>query len=214
MNPDVLVPLIPIVAIVAIAAVKIARVRATRPESQSTDVTERFEALERVVQDLQHELTETQERLDFAERLLGKAREERRIGSERNCIVDVSCLLGHGSSLMAAGPLPLGIAAFAAVKLAGYTLAGRTLNRANHVTRPRPLAFGAARTLHGIIAGVSYATMLGKFGVNRSEVWYYVNLPELRLSIRTSRGRIEYEGGEILRAFKKLSRFAYTLDIE
>ena len=115
---------------------------------------------------------------------------------------------------MAAGPLPLGIAAFAAVKLAGYTLAGRTLNRANHVTRPRPLAFGAARTLLGIIAGVSYATMLGKFGVNRSEVWYYVNLPELRLSIRTSRGRIEYEGGEMLRAFKKLSRFAYTLDIE
>ncbi len=81
MNPDVLVPLIPIVAIVAIAAVKIARVRATRPESLSTDVTARFEALERVVQDLQHELTETQERLDFAERLLGKAREERRIGS-------------------------------------------------------------------------------------------------------------------------------------
>jgi len=36
----------------------------------------------------------------------------------------------------------------------------------------------------------------------------------LRLSIRTSRGRIEYEGGEMLRAFKKLSRFAYTLDIE
>src|SRR5438552_10966548 len=86
--------------------------------------------------------------------------------------------------------------------------------RSSDLTRPRPLAFGAARTLLGIIAGVSYATMLGKFGVNRSEVWYYVNLPELRLSIRTSRGRIEYEGGEILRAFKKLSRFAYTLDIE
>src|SRR5438552_4528651 len=86
--------------------------------------------------------------------------------------------------------------------------------RSSDLTRPRPLAFGAARTLLGIIAGVSYATMLGKFGVNRSEVWYYVNLTELRLSIRTSRGRIEYEGGEILRAFKKLSRFAYTLDIE
>src|SRR2546426_6750321 len=66
---------------------------------------------------------------------------------------------------MAAGPLPLGIAAFAAVKLAGYTLAGRTLNRANHVTRPRPLAFGAARTLLGIIAGVSYAMILARFGV-------------------------------------------------
>src|SRR5947209_19605833 len=76
---------------------------------------------------------------------------------------------------MAAGPLPLGIAAFAVVKLAGYTLAGRTLNRANHVTRPRPLAFGAGRTLLGIIAGVSYATILARCGVHRSEVWYYVN---------------------------------------
>ncbi len=81
MNPDFLVPLIPIVAIIAVAAVKIARLRATRPESPSSDVTARFEALERGVQDLQQELAETQERLDFAERLLSKAREERRIGS-------------------------------------------------------------------------------------------------------------------------------------
>jgi len=81
---------------------------------------------------------------------------------------------------MPAGPLPLGIAAFAAVKLAGYTLAGRTLNRANHVTQPRPLVFGAARTVLGVIAGVSYATILGKFGVNRSEVWYYLNLFPVR----------------------------------
>jgi hypothetical protein len=33
-----------------------------------------------VFQDLQQELAETQERLDFAERLLTKAREERQIG--------------------------------------------------------------------------------------------------------------------------------------
>ena len=39
----------------------------------------RLEALERSVQQLQQEQTETQERLDFAERLLSKAREERRI---------------------------------------------------------------------------------------------------------------------------------------
>jgi len=74
MNPDFLVPLIPIVAIIAVAAVKIARLRASRPESLSTDIAARFEALERGVQDLQQELAETQERLDFAERLLSKAR--------------------------------------------------------------------------------------------------------------------------------------------
>jgi uncharacterized protein YceH (UPF0502 family) len=66
--------LIPIVAITAFVAVKITRLRATRPESASADVTARLEALER-------ELAETQERLDFAERMLSQAREERRIGS-------------------------------------------------------------------------------------------------------------------------------------
>ena len=81
MNPEFVVPLIPIVAIIAVAAVKIAHLRATRPESLSTDVTARFEALERSVEVLQQELAETQERLDFAERLLSKAREERQIGS-------------------------------------------------------------------------------------------------------------------------------------
>jgi len=81
MSPEFLAPLIPVVAIIAIAAVKIARLRATRPESLSADVTARLEALERHVQGLEEELAETQERLDFAERLLSKARDERRIGS-------------------------------------------------------------------------------------------------------------------------------------
>jgi uncharacterized protein YceH (UPF0502 family) len=67
--------LIPVVAITAFVAVRITRLRARRSESPSADVTARLETLER-------ELAETQERLDFAERLLTKAREERRIGSE------------------------------------------------------------------------------------------------------------------------------------
>ncbi|HEU5303647.1 MAG TPA: hypothetical protein VFU40_03295 [Gemmatimonadales bacterium] len=80
MDAQFLAPLIPIVAIIAVAAVKIARLRATRPESLSADVTARLEALERSVQDVQQELAETQDRVDFAERLLSQAREERRIG--------------------------------------------------------------------------------------------------------------------------------------
>lgn len=75
-----LAPLIPVVAIIAFAAIKIARLRATRPESPSADVTARLEVIEREIQGLQQELAETQERVDFAERLLTKAREERRIG--------------------------------------------------------------------------------------------------------------------------------------
>jgi hypothetical protein len=81
---DLLVPALTVVAIFAISAVgvvKVARLRARRSESPSSDVTARVEALERDVQGIQRELAETQERLDFAERLLSQPREERRIGS-------------------------------------------------------------------------------------------------------------------------------------
>ncbi len=80
MDPAFLAPLVPIAAIIAIAAVKIARLRAASPASLPADVTARLEALEQRVEGLQQELAETHERLDFAERLLSQAREERRIG--------------------------------------------------------------------------------------------------------------------------------------
>ena len=76
-----LVALLSTVGIAAFTVVKIARLFATRRESPSTDITERLEEVERRVQSLQQELAETHERLDFAERLLSTAREERRIGS-------------------------------------------------------------------------------------------------------------------------------------
>jgi len=82
MEPGVfLAALLIFVGIPAFTVIKLARLRAARRESPSADVTARLEAVERGVQDLQHELAETQERLDFAERLLSKTREERRIGS-------------------------------------------------------------------------------------------------------------------------------------
>lgn len=63
----------------AFTVVRVARLFAGRRES--VDVTERLDELERGVQGLQQELAETQERLDFAERLLSTVREDRRIGS-------------------------------------------------------------------------------------------------------------------------------------
>jgi len=82
MEPAVfLAALLIFVGIPAFTVIKVARLRATRPESLSADLTARLEALERGFQDLQQEQAETQERLDFAERLLSKAREERQIGS-------------------------------------------------------------------------------------------------------------------------------------
>ncbi len=82
MEPVVfLAALLIFVGIPALTVFKVARLRATRSESPSPDVTARLETLERRVQDLRQELGETQERLDFAERLLSKTREERQIGS-------------------------------------------------------------------------------------------------------------------------------------
>ena len=81
MDPAFLGPLVPIAAIFAFAAVKIAKLRANRGALPSADVAARLETLEHGMESLQQELSETQERLDFAERLLSRAREERQIGS-------------------------------------------------------------------------------------------------------------------------------------
>ena len=82
MDPAVfLAALLIFVGIPAFTVITVARLRAARPQSPSADVAARLEALERGVQGLQQELAETQERLDFAERLVSKARAEPRIGS-------------------------------------------------------------------------------------------------------------------------------------
>jgi len=82
MEPGVfLAALLILVGIPAFTVLRIARLRANRLQSPSVNVTERLEAVEHRIEDLQQELAETQERLDFAERMLSKAREERRIGS-------------------------------------------------------------------------------------------------------------------------------------
>ena len=80
MDPSFLGPLIPITAIVAFAAVKIVKLRATSPTSLPADAAERLEALEQKVDGLQQEVAETQERLDFTERLLSQARDTRHLG--------------------------------------------------------------------------------------------------------------------------------------
>jgi uncharacterized protein YlxW (UPF0749 family) len=74
-----LIALLSILGIGSFTVVKVARLFATRRDSP--DVTARLEELVRSVQGLQQELAETQERLDFAERLLSTVREDRRIGS-------------------------------------------------------------------------------------------------------------------------------------
>ena len=72
--------LVPIVAIIAWAAIKIARINASRSTDSPSDLSGRIEELERGLQGVQQQLAETQERLDFAERLLATGKEERRAG--------------------------------------------------------------------------------------------------------------------------------------
>ena len=82
MQPAVfLAALLIFIGIPALTILRIAKMRASRLQSAPSEVTERLEAVEQRVEDLQQELAETQERVDFAERLLSKAREARQIGS-------------------------------------------------------------------------------------------------------------------------------------
>jgi hypothetical protein len=81
---------------------------------------------------------------------------------------------------MAGGPTYIGIAAFAAVKLAGYTAAGAWLRRKYAAPRPSPLVFGVARTLLGLGVVISFATSMESIGLLRSEIAYYLVLLPVR----------------------------------
>ena len=69
--------MVPIVAIIAFAVIKIARINAAARSDAPSDLTNRVEELEQGMQKVQEQLSETQERLDFAERLLAKGKEQR-----------------------------------------------------------------------------------------------------------------------------------------
>jgi hypothetical protein len=78
MDPGVLGPLIPVVAILAIAGVKIARILApSRGQTLDSHSADRLATLEDEVGILRRELDETNERLDFTERLLAQHRTDR-----------------------------------------------------------------------------------------------------------------------------------------
>jgi hypothetical protein len=84
MNPEALVLLIPISAIIMTGLVKIARIWSAGNQGQGgpevKQLESRLEAVEQELAGLHHDLSETQERLDFAERLLAQGRETKRLG--------------------------------------------------------------------------------------------------------------------------------------
>ena len=84
MDAGVVALLIPIAAIVTGGMVKVAKVReSSRQSSRDADpeLEARLAAIEQDLNAVRGELSETQERLDFTERLLSQAREGKRLDS-------------------------------------------------------------------------------------------------------------------------------------
>jgi hypothetical protein len=85
MDPGVIALMIPIVAIVCFSVVvlRVYSMRAAeRREMGGGDTQARLDAMEQELATVRQELSEAHERLDFAERLLAKGPEARRIGEE------------------------------------------------------------------------------------------------------------------------------------
>lgn len=78
MDPGSIGALIPIAAIAAWGAVKIARIKAeVLATGADPQLIRRLEAVENDLSAVRQELSETQERLDFTERMLAQQRSER-----------------------------------------------------------------------------------------------------------------------------------------
>ncbi|MEO5826009.1 MAG: hypothetical protein ABIR59_08990 [Gemmatimonadales bacterium] len=74
---DVLAPLIPVAAILAFTVIRIAKYRAqVRLSGGDPNTGHRLDAVEMEVDALRQDLSETQERLDFAERMLAQRKHE------------------------------------------------------------------------------------------------------------------------------------------
>jgi len=79
MDPGSVGVFIPIAAILAWGAVRIVTIQAQHKKSDDPETSDRLHALENEVGSLRQELGETQERLDFTERMLSQQRPPERL---------------------------------------------------------------------------------------------------------------------------------------
>jgi len=79
MDPGSIGALVPVAAIVAFAVIKVSKIKAQAGFASSPDpqTARRLDAMENELEALRQEMGETQERLDFTERLLAQQREAR-----------------------------------------------------------------------------------------------------------------------------------------
>lgn len=79
MDPGTVGVFIPIAAILAWGAVRIATIQAEHKKGGDPETSHRLHALENEIGSLRQELGETQERLDFTERMLAQQRPPERL---------------------------------------------------------------------------------------------------------------------------------------
>jgi hypothetical protein len=82
---------------------------------------------------------------------------------------------------MPGGPLPLGLAYFAAVKFVGYTAAASFIKRRIPDSSASPWLVGGVRTVIGLGAGIGAAYVASQLGILRSEVGFYALLAPIRI---------------------------------
>jgi hypothetical protein len=76
-DPGTIAVSIPVIAIVCVTIIKVAHViGGQRPPAGLVDATNRLDAMEQEITDLRRQLTEAEERLDFAERLLTRGKDQ------------------------------------------------------------------------------------------------------------------------------------------
>src|SRR5205809_5385661 len=82
---------------------------------------------------------------------------------------------------MPAGPAPLGLVYFAAVKLVGYTAAASFIKRKIPDSSASPWLVGGVRTVIGLGAGIGAAYVASQLGILRSELGFYALLAAIRI---------------------------------
>ncbi len=79
---------------------------------------------------------------------------------------------------MPVGPSPIvGLIAYTTIKVIGYSWFGSKLNKKYQKVEPRPYIFGIARTLLGLVAGITAIYLLEKINSNQGTIFLISLIP-------------------------------------
>lgn len=79
---------------------------------------------------------------------------------------------------MPLGPSPtIGLIAYTTIKVIGYSWVGWKLNQCYQKTNPRPYLFGIARTVLGLVVGITTIYILRKINSNQGAIFVICLIP-------------------------------------